>query len=128
MTSLITDTATVFSRELRPTLRNPVTIVISMVQPLVFLALFAPLLPDTGSGSALQWFVPGIVVMSCLFGASMTGSNLLYEIQTGSHERMLVTPLRRPATVRRPWRRRRGGRARSRWRPARCAPPYRSHP
>ena len=95
---MITDTLTVFSRELRPTLRNPFTIIISMVQPLVFLALFAPLLPKTDTG-ALQWFVPGIVVMSCLFGASMTGSNLLFEIQTGSHERMLVTPLRRPALL-----------------------------
>jgi ABC-2 type transport system permease protein len=37
--------------------------------------------------------------MSCLFGTSMTGSNLLFEIQTGSHERMLVTPLRRPALL-----------------------------
>jgi ABC-2 type transport system permease protein len=69
------------------------------VQPLVFLALFAPLLPDVEGGSALQWFVPGIVVMSCLFATSMTGSNLLFEIQTGSHERMLVTPLRRPALL-----------------------------
>jgi ABC-2 type transport system permease protein len=102
MTNLVTDTGTVFSRELRPMLRNPFTVVFSMVQPLVFLALFAPLLPDlpeTGGASSLQWFVPGIVVMSCLFGTSMTGSNLLYEIQTGSHERMLVTPLRRPALL-----------------------------
>lgn len=102
MTTLLTDTGTVFSRELRPMLRNPFTMVFSLVQPLVFLALFAPLLPDlpaTGGASALQWFVPGIVVMSCLFGTSMTGSNLLYEIQTGSHERMLVTPLRRPALL-----------------------------
>jgi ABC-2 type transport system permease protein len=96
MTSLLTDTGTVFSRELRPVLRNPFTIVFSMVQPLVFLALFAPLLPGA---DALQWFVPGIVVMSCLFASSMTGSNLLFEIQTGSHERMLVTPLRRPALL-----------------------------
>jgi ABC-2 type transport system permease protein len=96
MTNLITDTRTVFSRELRPTLRNPFTIVFSMVQPLVFLGLFAPLLPGE---DALQWFVPGIVVMSCLFASSMTGSNLLFEIQTGSHERMLVTPLRRPALL-----------------------------
>jgi len=58
--------------------------------------LFAPLLPGD---STLQWFVPGIVVMSCLFGTSTTGSNLLYEIQTGSHERMLVSPLRRPALI-----------------------------
>jgi ABC-2 type transport system permease protein len=100
MTNLITDTTTVFSRELRPVLRNPFTVVFSMVQPLVFLALFAPLLPKVaGGGSPLQWFVPGIVVMSCLFGTSMTGSNLLYEMQTGSHERMLVTPLRRPALL-----------------------------
>src|SRR6187549_1178347 len=100
MTNLITDTHTVFSRELRPVLRNPFSIVFSMVQPLVFLALFAPLLPDqVGGRTALQWFVPGIVVMSCLFGTSMTGSNLLFEIQTGSHERMLVTPLRRPALL-----------------------------
>jgi ABC-2 type transport system permease protein len=100
MTNLITDTSTVFSRELRPVLRNPFTVVFSMVQPLVFLALFAPLLPKVaGGGSPLQWFVPGIVVMSCLFGTSMTGSNLLYEMQTGSHERMLVTPLRRPALL-----------------------------
>src|SRR5918998_4683863 len=99
MTTLTADIRTVFSRELRPTLRQPFTIIISMVQPLVFLALFAPLLPDIDGGSALQWFVPGIVVMSCLFATSMTGSNLLFEIQTGSHERMLVTPLRRPALL-----------------------------
>src|SRR4029450_1234627 len=100
MTNLLTATTTVFSRELRPVLRNPFTVVFSMVQPLVFLALFAPLLPEVaGGGTALQWFVPGIVVMSCLFGTSMTGSNLLYEMQTGSHERRLVPPLRRPAPL-----------------------------
>lgn len=95
---MLTDTMTVFSRELRPTLRNPFTLIIAMVQPLVFLALYAPLLPGDKSDS-LRWFVPGIVVMSCLFASSMTGSNLLFEIQTGSHERMLVTPLRRPALL-----------------------------
>jgi ABC-2 type transport system permease protein len=95
-TSLVTDTVTVFVRELRPVLRNPFSIIFTMVQPLFFLALFAPLLPGDAS---LQWFVPGVVVMSCLFGTSATGSNLLYEIQTGSHERMLVSPLRRPALI-----------------------------
>jgi ABC-2 type transport system permease protein len=96
MTSLVSDTRVVFSRELRPVLRDPFSVIFSMIQPLFFLALFAPLLPGDNS---LQWFVPGIIVMSCLFGSSMTGSNLLYEMQTGSHERMLVTPLRRPALL-----------------------------
>lgn len=100
--NLATDTMTVFSRELRPVLRDPFSVIFSMIQPLVFLGLFAPLLPDlagAAGGSALQWFVPGIVVMSCLFGTAFTGSNLLFEMQTGSHERMLVTPLRRPALL-----------------------------
>jgi ABC-2 type transport system permease protein len=96
MTTLVSDTITVFNRELRPVLRNPFSVIFTMVQPLFFLALFAPLLPGD---SSLQWFVPGIVVMSCLFGTSSTGANLLYEIQTGSHERMLVSPLRRPALI-----------------------------
>ncbi|WP_205856140.1 ABC transporter permease [Phytoactinopolyspora endophytica] len=100
--SLLQDTTTVFMRELRPVLHNPFSVVFSMIQPLVFLGLFGPLLsdfPGTGEGSALQWFVPGIVVMSCLFSGAFTGSNLLFELQTGAHERMLVTPLRRSALL-----------------------------
>ncbi|EXG79810.1 ABC transporter permease [Cryptosporangium arvum] len=102
MTTLVRDTTVVFSRELRPVLRSPFSLIFTMVQPVFFLALFAPLLPDDvspGSGSSLQWFVPGIVVMSCLFGTSVTGSNLQLEMQTGSHERMLVSPLSRPALL-----------------------------
>ena len=99
-TTPLTDTITVFVRELRPVLRDPFTVVFSLVQPLVFLALFAPLLPEGLSGeSTLQWFVPGIIVMSCLFATMSTGANLLFEIQLGSHERMLVSPLRRSSLI-----------------------------
>ena len=56
-------------------------------------------MPAVGGGSPWQWFVPGNLVMVALFGTSMTGSNLLYEMQTGSYERMLVTPLSRPAML-----------------------------
>ncbi|HZJ08028.1 MAG TPA: ABC transporter permease [Nocardioidaceae bacterium] len=102
MSNLISDTSIVFNRELCPVIRDPFSVVFSMIQPLFFLALFAPLLTSVsglGAGGSLQWFVPSVVVMSCLFGASMTGSNLLLEMQTGSHERMLVTPLSRPALL-----------------------------
>lgn len=101
MSTVVRDTGIVLTRELRPVVRDPFTVVFSMIQPLFFLALFAPLLtnvPGLGS-SALQWFVPGIIAMSCLMGASMTGSNLLFEMQTGSHERTLVTPLSRPSLL-----------------------------
>lgn len=95
------DTWIVMLRELKPVWREPVSVLFAMVQPLVFLALFAPLLPAqaAGGGSALQWFVPGIVAMTCLMGASFTGANLMQEMQTGSHERQLVSPVRRSALL-----------------------------
>ena len=92
----------VLERELRPVTRDPFSVVFSMVQPLIFLGLFTPLLAGvTGAstGASLQSFVPGILVMSCLVGTSMTGSNLQMEMKSGAHERLLVSPLGRPAQL-----------------------------
>ena len=97
-----TDTTIVLERELRPVTRDPFSVVFSMVQPLIFLGLFTPLLAGvTGAstGASLQAFVPGILVMSRLVGTSMTGSNLQMEMKSGSHERLLVSPLGRPAQL-----------------------------
>lgn len=97
---LAEDIWSVLVRELRPVLRDPFSVVFSLLQPIMFLTLFSPLLSSmTGASTAesLQWFVPGIIVMSTLFGTAMAGSNLLFELQSGSHERMLVTPVARPA-------------------------------
>ena len=95
----LADTWNVMVRELKPVLREPASVLFAMVQPLVFLALFAPLLPDVESGSALQWFVPGIAAMTALMGASFTGANLMQEIMSGSHERLLVSPLSRSSLL-----------------------------
>ena len=102
MSTFAADTSLVLTRELRPVVRDPFSVIFAMVQPLVFLALFGPLLDqvsDLGTGSSLQWFVPGIVVMSALFAASTTGANLQQDIKTGAHERLLVTPLDRSALL-----------------------------
>ena len=50
-------------------------------------------------GDVWGWFVPAILVMTALFGTSTTGANLLFELQTGAHERMLVTPLPRSSLL-----------------------------
>ncbi len=99
MSTFAQDTVNVMNRELKPVWREPMSVVFAMIQPLVFLGLFAPLLPQMADGSALQWFVPGIVAMTALMGASFTGANLMEEMQSGSHERQLVSPLGRPALL-----------------------------
>ncbi|MFC4061975.1 ABC transporter permease [Planomonospora corallina] len=99
------DTATVFSREFRPVLRDPLGLLFTMGQPLLFLFLFGPLLagtPGVGDGigaSPWQWFVPGILVMMCLSGPMMAGYTLLVELLGGSLERLMVTPLSRTAML-----------------------------
>ncbi|MGH3330940.1 MAG: ABC transporter permease [Nocardioidaceae bacterium] len=101
-TNITQGTALVFTRELRPVIRDPFSVLFGLIQPLFFLALFAPLLSSVsglGASSSLQWFVPGVVVMLCLFGTSTTGANLQFEMQTGSHERLLVTPLSRSSLM-----------------------------
>ena len=101
-TGFVRDTATVFTRESRPLVRDPFSVIFSLVQPLVFLGLFGPLLIGAAGGDVagtLRWFVPGILVMVALFGTASTGANLLFEMQTGSHERTLVAPLSRSALL-----------------------------
>jgi ABC-2 type transport system permease protein len=98
----VRDTANVLVRELRPVLRDPFSLIFSLLQPLVFLGLFGPLLIASSPAPAsetLQSFVPGILVMIALFGTGTTGSNLLYEMQTGSHERTLVAPISRASLL-----------------------------
>ncbi|MDO5629995.1 MAG: ABC transporter permease [Mobilicoccus sp.] len=102
--SVARDSWIVLVREMRPVLNDPFSVIFSLVQPLFFLVLFGPLLAgNLGSGlpggDVWQWFVPSIVVMISLFGSTMVGSNLLYEMHTGAHERMLVTPLSRSALL-----------------------------
>jgi ABC-2 type transport system permease protein len=103
------DTGIVLVRELRPVVHDPFSVLFGLVQPVVFLALFGPLLVGSLGGTATgqevlggnvwQWFVPSILVMTTLFGTTTTGANLLVELQTGAHERMLVAPLSRASLL-----------------------------
>ena len=59
--SIVTDTSIVLERELRPLVTNPFSVGFTLIQPLVFLGLFGPLLPQVSGfdgSSSLQWFVP----------------------------------------------------------------------
>ncbi|MBB6350044.1 ABC transporter permease [Nonomuraea muscovyensis] len=98
MTTFLRDTATVFTREVRPSLREPVGLLFEMGQPLLFLFLFGSLL-DGAIGSSWQWFVPGILVMMCLSGPMAAGYTLLVELLGGSLERLMVTPVNRTAML-----------------------------
>ncbi|MFA7250231.1 MAG: ABC transporter permease [Dehalococcoidia bacterium] len=95
------DTWLVFGRYLEIFLRNPVWVVIGVVQPALYLLLFAPLLksiatgPGFPAGGAYNVFVPGLLIQLGLFGASGVGFGLIAELRLGVVERMRVTPVSR---------------------------------
>jgi ABC-2 type transport system permease protein len=76
-----------------------------ILQPVLYLLLFGPLLtniaqmPGFPPGGAFNVFVPGILVMTALFGAAFVGFGLCDEMREGVVERMLVTPTSRVAML-----------------------------
>jgi ABC-2 type transport system permease protein len=99
------DTWLVFGRYLDLALRNPVWVIIGIIQPILYLVLFAPLLtsvatlPGFPSGGAYNVFVPGLLIQLGLFGAAFVGFGLIAEIRYGVVERMRVTPVSRIAML-----------------------------
>ncbi|SJZ86180.1 ABC-2 type transport system permease protein [Marinactinospora thermotolerans DSM 45154] len=101
---LLRDTLVSFRREMTPALREPGGVllgtIIAMLQPLLFLVLFGPVLAGGGGREQTwQWFIPGVLVMMCLFGPLSAGYSLLSELIGGAMERMLVTPASRTAML-----------------------------
>jgi ABC-2 type transport system permease protein len=90
---------------MRLSLRNPVWVIIGLTQPILYLALFGPLLermdgvPGWPAGDAWQVFVPGLLVQLGIFGAAFVGFGLIGELRAGVVERERVTPAARGALL-----------------------------
>jgi ABC-2 type transport system permease protein len=86
-------------------LRNPVWVIMGVLQPILYLLLFGPLLtnvakmPGFPPGGAFNVFVPGLLVMTALFGSAFVGFGLCDEMREGVVERMTVTPMSRVAML-----------------------------
>jgi ABC-2 type transport system permease protein len=99
--STLRTASVIFRYQLKLALREPVWMIIMMIQPLLYLALFAPLLdPITSSagfppGDAWQVFVPGLLIQLGIFGSMFVGFGLIAEVRYGTVERMRVTPASR---------------------------------
>jgi ABC-2 type transport system permease protein len=96
--TLFRDTWMVFTRQMTLVLRNPVWLIVGLMQPLYFLLLFGPLLKNalhTSSAEAYRFFVPGLLVQLAMFGTLFVGFGLIAELRAGVIERMRVTPLSR---------------------------------
>ncbi|WP_431042154.1 ABC transporter permease [Streptomyces sp. P1-3] len=102
MAHVASDTLLVFGRYGRQTLRSKLGLVFGLLQPLLFLVFFGPLLKDVplgGCGDSWQTLVPGLLIQLGLFSAAFAGFGILIEKQWGVIERMRVTPVSRLALL-----------------------------
>jgi ABC-2 type transport system permease protein len=99
------DTWHLFLRLMRVTTRMPVFVIISIVQPVLWVLLFGQLfksvttIPGFGASSYVQFLAPGISIMTALFGAAYSGMGLLADIDRGVLDRLLATPVSRGALI-----------------------------
>ncbi|MGN6780820.1 MAG: ABC transporter permease [Marmoricola sp.] len=97
------ETLIVFRRQLRMNLRNPAWVIIGMLQPILYLLLFGPLLKPLigqfGADNAYTFFVPGMLVQLGVFGAFFAGFSLIGEWREGVIEAERVTPASRTALL-----------------------------
>lgn len=93
----------IYRRQLRLNLRNPTWIIIGLAQPVLYLALFGPLLKplaaQIGTTNAYTFFVPGLLIQLGLFGALFAGFALVSEWREGVIEAERVTPAPRSSLL-----------------------------
>jgi ABC-2 type transport system permease protein len=105
--TFFSDTLLVFRRQLKLSLRNPAWVIIGLIQPILYLAFFGPLLARVASGGLLgvsstdpySFFVPGLLIQLGLFGAAFVGFTIISDWRAGVIERFRVTPVSRMALL-----------------------------
>jgi ABC-2 type transport system permease protein len=103
--TVLTQTLFLCRRVLRNLLRQPIWIVVMIVQPMFWLLLYSQLfrriteLPGFGTTSYIAYLTPGIAVMTAFFSGSWAGMGMIEDLDRGVLERFLATPAHRGAIV-----------------------------
>jgi ABC-2 type transport system permease protein len=90
-------------RYVRAFVRQPAWVLITLVQPMIWLLLFSALfrrvveIPGFHGGSYLEYLTPGIVVMTAISSAGWNGMAFIEDMSRGVLDRFLVSPVWRSA-------------------------------
>jgi ABC-2 type transport system permease protein len=92
-------------RHLRSLARQPLYIMFTLVQPIIWLVLFGQLfkkivlLPGFGAAAYVDFLTPGVVIMTVLFGSGWSGMGIIRDLDQGVMDRFLVSPVSRVALI-----------------------------
>jgi hypothetical protein len=102
MAETLSDSNVMLVRQLRKILRRPMYVVYLFVQPVIFVLLFRYVFGgaiNTGRVSYVDYLLPGIIVMTAIFGSLTTGLGLTEDMKAGAVDRFRSLPIARSAVL-----------------------------
>nr|WP_291280164.1 ABC transporter permease [Galactobacter sp.] len=101
---LFSDTAALTGRSLRHVLRSPDTILTTAIMPIGIMVLFVFVLggalqESSGTGTYVDYQLPGIVLITVATGVSYTSYRLFQDVQGGLFERFRSMPVARSSVL-----------------------------
>ena len=105
MNLFLSDTLQLLKRHIRATLRLPIWIAVTLIQPVIWITIFGQLfqrvvdIPGFENNSYIAFLTPGVVIMTAMFGSAWSGMGLIEDLNQGVVDRMLSTPVKRGAII-----------------------------
>jgi len=98
------DTWFMIGRQVRNLLRQPIWIVMMLVQPMIWLILYGQLFSKVaalrgGAGSYVEFLAPGVIIMNAFFGATWSGMAMIDDLKRFVIARFMTTPVSRLSIV-----------------------------
>ncbi|MFE9580289.1 ABC transporter permease [Nocardia sp. NPDC006044] len=97
----VTDSAVMFRRAVRHTLRSRDTLLISLLLPVLIMLLFVYVFGGAIQvyGPYIDYVIPGIILLCTGFGASITATAVATDLRTGAVDRFRTLPIFRQALL-----------------------------
>src|SRR6266566_1590331 len=96
------DTAVLLGRSLRHIMRSPDTIITTTIMPIAFMLLFVYVFGGaihSGSGSYVNYLLPGILLITIAAGISYTAFRLFLDMTRGIFARFQSMPIARSSVL-----------------------------
>ncbi len=106
--TLLAHSAYLSMRSIKALIRQPVFLVITLIQPMIWLLLFGKLfesvvqIPGFDGGSSvsyIEYLTPGVIAMTALVSAMWAGTVYIDDMHRGVMDRLLASPVRRGAMM-----------------------------
>ncbi|MFI6046530.1 ABC transporter permease [Nocardia sp. NPDC051321] len=101
LATVYTDSAVMFRRAVRHTLRSRDTLLISLLLPVLIMLLFVYVFGGAiqVDGPYIDYVIPGIILLCTGFGASITATSVATDLRTGAVDRFRTLPIYRQALL-----------------------------